>query len=328
MFNYLEKSTQKFVLIKESRGGLIMRLTNRDFINESDDFNKMFQFIIEDNNKKKDNFSWSIGRIVDWKYGLWREKKFFPNFFRKNAHLWFDYFGNLVGFAISEYGDNSFYIFTVDEYPFLYEEILNWVKDNWKDREDILCTEIPETETLAINVLENNGFISKGICEVTRAFDCSKSIGKNINLPEGYTYSNMKENYDPIGLRKLQLNAFRKQNNISEIDILAAEYARESPIYKPEFDMSIVNENGMHVAGCEAFINYVNNTAEIERVCTHSEYRQMGFGKKILTKCIQELSKHGIKRAYITGMSDVAISLYGKLGHENEVKGICYELSK
>ena len=305
-----------------------MRLTNRDFIYESDDFNKMLQFIIGVNTRIKDNFTWSAGRIVDWKFGLWREKKFFPNFFRRNAHLWFDYFNNLVGFVISEYGDSTFYIFAVDEYAFLYEEILNWVKDNWKDRDGLLCTEVSENQTFARNTLESNGFISRGVCEVTRAFQCSTAIEKNIDLPTGYTYSNMKENYDPIGLRKLQLNAFRKQNTVNPIDILASEYARESPIYKPEFDMSIINENGIHVAGCEAFIDYANNTAEIERVCTHSEYRRRGFGKKILTKCMQELSIHGIKKAYITGLSDIAISLYGKLGHENEVNIICYEIIK
>ena len=305
-----------------------MRLTNRDFIYESDDFKKMLQFIIEDNTKKKDYFSWSIGRIIDWKYGLWREKKFFPQFFRKNAHLWFDYFNNLVGFAISEDGDNMFYIFTVDQYPFLYEEILNWVKSNWKDRDGLLFTEVVENQNFAIKVLENNNFLAKGVCEVTRAFDCTKAIGKNIELPSGYAFSNMKENYDIIGKKRMQLNAFRKQESINQVDILAAEYAHESPIYKPEFDMSIITENGIHVAGCEAFIDYVNNTAEIERVCTHSEYRQKGFAKKILTKCMQELSKHGVKKAYITGMSDIAISLYGRLGHENEMNRIYYEITK
>jgi len=309
-------------------GGIKMRLTNRNFINESDDFKKMLQFIIEDNTKKKDYFSWSIGRIVDWKYGLWREKKFFPQFFRKNAHLWFDYFDNLVGFAISENGDNMFYIFTVEKYPFLYEEILNWVKVNWNDRDGLLYTEVVENQDSQRSVLEKNGFIAKGVCEVTRAFDCTKVLDKNIDLPSGYAYSNMKENYDVTGIKKMQLNAFRKQEIIKQVDILAAEYVRESPIYKPEFDMSIITEDGTHIAGCEAFIDYINNTAEIERVCTHSEYRQKGFAKKILTKCMQELSNHGIKKAYITGLSEIAISLYGKLGHENEMNRIYYELSK
>ena len=305
-----------------------MRLTNRDFINESDDFKKMLQFIIEDNTEKKDYFSWSIGRIVDWKYGLWREKKFFPQFFRKNSHLWFDYFDNLVGFAISENGDNMFYIFTVDKYPFLYEEILKWVKVNWKDRDGLLYTEVVENRNHEIKVLEDNGFIAKGVCEVTRAFDCTKAIGEDIDLPNGYAFSNMKENYDLMGKRKMQLNAFRKQDSIKQVDILAAEYAHESPIYKPEFDISVITENGTHVSGCEAFIDYVNNTAEIERVCTHSEYRQKGFATKILIKCMQELSSHGIKKAYITGMSEIAIRLYGKLGHENEMKRIYYEITK
>lgn len=305
-----------------------MRLTNRDFIIESKDFDKMLQFIIEDNTKKKDYFVWSLGRIIDWKYGLWSEKRFFPNFYRKNAHLWFDHFDNLVGFAISEEGDNMFYIFAVDQYPFLYDEILNWVKINWSNRDGLLYTEVVENQNYEISVLENNGFVSKGVCEVTRAFDCDKATDINNELPMGYTFSNMKDNYDPVGNRRMQLNAFRKQEVVNKIDLLASEYARESPIYKPEFDMFIMNEEGTHISGCEAFIDYVNNNAEIERVCTHSGFRQKGFAKNVLIKCMQDLSKHGIKRAYITGMSKIAISLYGKLGHVNEINRFYYEVSK
>ncbi|EYE89169.1 hypothetical protein Q428_04115 [Fervidicella metallireducens AeB] len=305
-----------------------MRLINRSFNNESSNFKKMIQFIIEENSYKKDCFSWSLGRIVDWKYGLWSEKKYIPSFFSQNAQLWFDYNENLVGFAISENGDNMFYIFTNNKYPFLYEEILNWVKINWNNRQGLLYTEIVENEEYKMRVLEKNNFYSKGVCEVTRAFNCSNALSKNTELPQGFCYSNMKEKFDPMGQAKMRLNAFRNQNIINKIDILVFDYVRESPIYNPEFDFYIMNQNGEHVCGCEAFIDYNNCTAEIERVCTHSQYRKNGFAKKILIKCMQELAKHGIEKAYITGMSKIAINLYGKLGHENEVKRFYYELSK
>jgi GNAT superfamily N-acetyltransferase len=305
-----------------------MKLTSRSYKNESNDFDKMLHFIIEENSRKQDFFVWSIGRLIDWKYGLWNAKKYVPSFFSKNAQLWFDYFGELMGFAISESGDNMFYIFTNDRYPFLYEEILNWVKLNWSNRDGQLYTEVVENQDFEIKVLENNNFCSKGVCEVTRAFNCTKALDKAIDLPENFRYSNMKENFDQIGHMKMKLNAFRNRDTLSEIDILTYDYVQESPIYKPEFDFYIMNENGDHVCGCEALIDYANKSAEIERVCTHSQFRQKGFAKRLLIKCMKELSKHGIERAYITGMSEIAISLYGKLGHENEVRRFYYELAQ
>ena len=76
-------------------GGNNMRLTNRDFIYESNDFDMMCKFLLRENKIKQDNYTWGIGRLCDWKYALWNSKKFFPNFFKKNAHLWFNAFDEL-----------------------------------------------------------------------------------------------------------------------------------------------------------------------------------------------------------------------------------------
>ena len=149
-----------------------MKRTHRAFNGDSDDFKKMIQFIIEHNRIKQNQFTWSIGRLVDWKYGLWSQNKYFPTFFSQNAELWFDYLGNLVGFAISEGGDGSFTLFTEERHGFLYKEMLEWVMRHWADREGTLTTEVNETQLDEQQILEAQQFISEGVCEVTRAFNC------------------------------------------------------------------------------------------------------------------------------------------------------------
>jgi GNAT superfamily N-acetyltransferase len=261
---------------------------------------------------------------VDWKYGLWSPKKYFPNFFSQNAQLWFDYLGNLVGFAISEGGDNMFTLFTEERHTFLYAEMLEWVMCHWGDRESTLTTEVMETQLNERQFLESQQFSSQGVCEVTRTFDCKDALTFPVILPEGFSVSNMKEAYMPLEQLELKLNAFRNRNNITDLDVMTHEYVRTSPIYNPRFDFYILDETGKHVAGCEALIDVASGSAEIERVCTHSDFRNRGLAKAILTKCMQELSCHGIEYAYITGMKESTIRLYGTLGHSDETNRLHY----
>ena len=86
----------------------------------------------------------------------------------------------------------------------------------------------------------------------------------------------------------------------------------------------IMDDQGKLVAGCEALIDVANGSAEIERVCTHSDFRKRGFAKAVLIKCLKALADHGINRAYITGMEEMTIRLYGTLGHLEETKRLHY----
>ena len=302
-----------------------MKVITRAYDPDSDDFKKLCQFIIQDNHAKKEYFVFQLGRIVDWKYGLWKSDKYFPNFFRKNAQLWIDYFNELAGFAISENGDNMFTIFVKDSCAYLYEEILLWVIDHWSNRDGALCTELTEVQSAQMRILEKYKFVSTGVSEVTRMYNLTGMETFEPVLEDGYKIVDMASHYDPIGLAKLKTNAFHNENTVSELYLLANEYVRESPIYKPEFDLSIVNAQGEYVAGCEAFIDYDNQVAEIERVCTHSAYRRRGLAKAVIQACFHRLRTHGIPTAFITGMSEEAINLYGRLEYAKEIHRINYE---
>jgi ribosomal protein S18 acetylase RimI-like enzyme len=147
-------------------------------------------------------------------------------------------------------------------------------------------------------------------------------------LEEGFQFVDMATHFDPLGLAKLKTNAFRGQDEVSSLDLLAHEYVRESPIYRPEFDMAIVNAQGEYVAGCEAFIDTENQMAEVERVCTHSAYRRRGLAQAVIQACFHRLRRHGIPTAYITGMSKGAISLYGRLAYAKEIRRVGYQLGE
>ena len=81
-----------------------MRTTHRSYSDESGDFHRISRFIVQNHAAVRSHSTWCLGRFVDWKYGLWGDKLSTPGFWTENAHLWFDGFGELAAFAISENG--------------------------------------------------------------------------------------------------------------------------------------------------------------------------------------------------------------------------------
>jgi len=302
-----------------------MKLYNREYNEFQNDFEKMWEFIKNDYKDKK-YFIWTLGRLGDWKFGIWNEKKYIPSFLSKNARLWFTSFHELVGFVISEEGDNAFCMFTKQGYEFLYEDIMNWVVENWKNRGTSIVTEVHEHQENYMRVLEDKGFVNNGLVAKTRKYNLQNKAMEEIILDSEFRIVDMKMNQDYKGKRLLQENAFRNDNDVTEISLLAYEYSRECPCYNPYFDLSVIDKEGVHVAGCCGFVDYENKFAEIERVCTHSEYRRRGFAEAVIRECFKRLTNNGFTYAYITGFNDGANHLYDKLGAVEQKNWYHYEL--
>lgn len=305
-----------------------MKIHCREFDELKNDFARMWDFLIQDYADKKGYFIWTIGRLGDWKYGCWNEKKCFPNFMRRNAHLWFDNFDELIGFVISENCDNNFTVFAKKGYEFLYSEMLVWVKSSWKDREGKLSTQAHEYQNHYMQILEKEGFAKVGQNEIQRVYKLSDKVKEEIVLDDEFSIEDMLVHPDLMGKAVLYNNAWHNNCNVSSYDLLRFEYNRESPCFNPKFDLSVVNKNGIHVASCVAFIDYKNNYAEIEKVCSHDEYRRRGLAEAVIRECFKRLYNEGIEYAYIGGSSNEAKSLYDKLGSVQSWKWFDYSLAE
>lgn len=299
---------------------------NRSFDDKQNDFEKMWHFVQMVNREKKDDFTWQVCRLGDWKFGLWNEKKLIPSFFRKNAQLWFGEKNQLVGFVLSEDGGNIIFIFTIKKYEFLYSELLDWTIENWGPKFSTLILEIREGQRDLITILEQKGFQSKGIIATTRSYDLSSKVSETINLPAGFRIVNMLENKDYHSKDMLAINAFENQNQISDFDLIKFEYSRENPAYDPIFDFSVITQDGVHVASCVGLLDKINKTSEIEKVCTHQQYRRLGLSEAVIKHCFQKLFSKGFNRAYITAYGKEADQLYEKLGPCNRQHWLHYEI--
>lgn len=291
-----------------------MRIYNRPFTEQLNDYKKMWDFLVNDYADKTDQFIWTIGRLGDWKYGCWSEEKYFPSFMRKNAQLWLNGLDDLVGFVISENGDNTFAVFAKRGYEFLYVEMIIWVKNNWNKRGSSLSTEVHEYHDLYKKALLEEGFHEGELMAVTRQYKLQDKAVEGFQVENGFIVEDMLTNPDLKGKTLLYNNSWRNDNTVSQLDLLRYEYNRESPCFNPQFDLSLVDKNGLHISSCVAFIDYKNNYAEIEKVCTRNDYRKKGFAETVIRECFRRLYNEGIRYAYITGFETAANNLYEKLG--------------
>ena len=309
-----------------------MKTTHRNYAEEHGDFHRLAHFFIKVGGVPRTQSAWCLGRLVDWKWARYEKKRAYASFCDQNAHLWFDAFGELAGFVISEGGGTDFQVLTLDGYRFLYEEMLQWVLENWKDRfspgNPCFSTEITEHQSWEIRLLQRNGFRCVDTF-LTRRFDLTRELAPRSPLEPGFSIVDMKTHPDYRAQAILRANAFQGKSLLSEEELDTRlkyyNHSLQGPIYHPDLDLCVRAEDGRFVSGAEALINAHCLEADIERVCTHSDFRQRGFARAVSLECMYRLKEIGIRNAYITGYSPAAIALYGSMGHADEFHSFTYE---
>ena len=303
-----------------------MKSHHRPFIYESSDFKLMCALVVRDNASKRESFVWHVARLVDWKYNLHNFKRRFPGNYAASAHLWFNYYDELIGFVISEEFDDQFDILVLEEYNYLYPEMLMWANSEWGNQYSQLGTRAVETHTDRITALEQAGYKRTNDIEMIRIFD-TKQFCDHPFPTVPLSFQSMAENKNYDNQKLLRLSAWPHNTDDTQTDDAIRAYVRTSPIYNASFDFVLVDRSGFHLSGCEAFVDRVNNTAEIERVCTHAEHYNKGYSQMTIQSCLRVLHENHISTAYLTGWDDKTIHLYGKLGHVKEFTRFSYMLA-
>lgn len=306
-----------------------MQTTNRNYQDELGDFNRISHFFQENNSQIRKYSTWCIGRFVDWKYALWGAKLSTPGFHTQNTQLWFDGFGSLAGFVISENGGQEIAIITAEGYRFLFDEILDWALENWGDRKPGLSIEITSHQLMEIGFLERIGF-QHTITFYRSHFDLNHDLVDRYPLEDGFKIVSMKTEADFNNQLLLRQNAFAGKRELSEEEInhiaQISSHSRDNPIYHADTDLCVAASDGRYVSGCEALIDTRNLEVDIERVCTHTDFRRRGFARLVIQECLHRLKEMGMKKAHITGYSEEAISLYDSLSVQNRTEFFIYKI--
>ncbi|HZW02376.1 MAG TPA: GNAT family N-acetyltransferase [Anaerolineaceae bacterium] len=302
-----------------------MRTTHRPYSEELGDFFRLCRFVTDLTQLPRTHTVWCIGRLVDWKYGIYEGKQAVADFCARNAELWFDGFDELIGFAVSESGGTDFTITTRLGARFLYAELLDWVLAHWGGL-GALSTDLTEHQDVEARALAGCGF-QPDEPYFTRRFDLTREPPQRFSLEPGFTIVDLQSHPDYRAQRILRHDAFT--GGAMDAQRLAYElefynHSIRGPVYHAPTDLCVMAPDGRFVAGCEALIDTRNAEAEIERVCTHSEFRQRGFARAVIQECLLRLHRMGIRGAYITGYSQAALALYGSLGAEEEIRVVEY----
>ncbi|MBP7562837.1 MAG: GNAT family N-acetyltransferase [Candidatus Cloacimonetes bacterium] len=287
--------------------------------NFKNNLKEMCRLLIESNGRFNSSLDWSLGRLIDWKYGLWNESKFNPDFHRQNSHLWRNYMGEMLAFVISENGDESIQVITHPNYEYLFSQVIDFALKNWLPERKTLSIVTAEQDKERIRTLLKYGFKELGHCESSYLYHINDISLPVIKLSEELTIQTMAENGDYEEQLDLKNNAFHQDKPISDMYRIANEYVRTSPIYDSDMDFVIVNQEGRHVAGCEGFIDYENRLMEIERICTRDAYRNQGLSKAIISACIQKGYKKGIQRFHISAWNEVTHKVYASFGEYEKI---------
>lgn len=305
-----------------------MLTTHRAYSDAFDDFNRLARFVIDNNHAVRTYSTWCLGRLVDWRYSPFPAARLTGSFCADNAQLWFDGFGALAGFVVSENGDAEFSIITAAGYRFLYPEMLDWALRNWTERGPAFRIETTARQDIEARALEGVGFRSSGSF-YTEWFDLTQPLPPPEPLESGFRIVDMASHPDYRGQRIMRSEAFSGETALTDsylahhLETLAG-YLR-NPIYHPPTDLCVVAEDGSVVAGCEALIDARNLEADIERVATHSAYRRRGFARAAIQECLRRLQSMGLTRAAITGYSAAAVALYRSLGATGETGSFIWE---
>jgi GNAT superfamily N-acetyltransferase len=163
----------------------------------------------------------------------------------------------------------------------------------------------------------------------TRRFDLTRELVPRFALESGFKIVDMQSKPDYHSQGILRANAFEGKSMLNEeemnIRLKYYNHSHNGPIYHPRTDLCVMAEDGQFVAGCEALINAHCLEADIERVCTHSDFRKRGFARAVIQECLYRLRDMGLHNAYITGYSPEAVALYGSLGAVDEIRSFAYE---
>jgi len=286
-----------------------MKITHHPFTNDEIEYKRIKQLLAAVENAPDLDNNWEPGRMDWWRYNYHVEKGI--DFFETNAHYWMTEADQVVGLFISEYARNDFFAVVHPEFRELLPEILNWGLEVWAKGKSAISTDVYTFGQEKIAQLLAAGFYEDSHIENIRIYRLP-GYDFNYSLKSGFQMMTFADFGDYGDRVKLVQNSFDNPN-FNEARLRSMQ---ESPNYRPNLDLIIVNQTSVAVGYCMGWVEENNpKVGFIEPMGVHSEYRKNGFGKSLAIECFKRLADLGVETAWIASNAEPDISnfLYDSL---------------
>ena len=299
-----------------------MKARHRKYSGYEKDYFDMRNLLIESYGKYEKPLNWLIGRLDNWRFAAFTARiRTEPYFYQRNAHLWRNDDGGLIGFFISENGKEYFELQVHPDYRFIEEDMLQWVFDDWSKGKNEIVTNIYVHDTSRAKLLEKFSFDCLGVVGVDYRYHLENYVD-NVDIEGNFRIASFSESYDVESRSESE----RLTVGRDTLDREWFETKTIAPGYSSDWDLAVVSPDGQVAAFCVAWLDEENSVAEIDPVGTHPDYRKKGLAKALLTSCFVRLNRHGIKKAQIQGFSEPAKNLYSSLMPAEEYEICGYKL--
>ena len=247
--------------------------------------------------------------------------------------LWFDD-DHLVGTVLFDMYFGEAFVATLNDYQYLYKEVLTYAFDNLKDDQG-LGVAVNELNDYEIIEMKKQGyFLTEGIetvCEINldKEFDTS--------LPDGYCIEAFDAEENQEEMSWLMYQGFNNGNDKEEFLQNFQKTSQKRPHFNKNLCILIRNKDGEAVATASTWYDKNVDFAYVEPVCVIPSCRKMGLGKVAVYQALNNAKKLGAKRGIV--ISD--IDFYKRLGfkvigkypfywkkEERTVNGVTYKLDK
>lgn len=121
---------------------------------------------------------------------------------------------------------------------------------------------------------------------------------KEYELPEGYSFSNYKDEKDIDAWVEICRNGLVGDGEAGYENYKSAILGR--PDIVPERDMFFLDYNGEHIGTITAYVHSEDNTGDVHMVSIRTDYRGKGLAKYLNMKALQHLSQFDITHAHLT----------------------------
>jgi ribosomal protein S18 acetylase RimI-like enzyme len=258
--------------------------------------------------------NWLIGRIEDWKFGGHSLRvKENPDFFCDKAHLWRNDDGKLVGFCVSENGDDRIHIQMHPAHPKIEAVMLTWIADVWSLGKEKVETYAYASDERRQELLKKLGFEFAADVGITRKYDLVYLIDYKPLAP-GFRIERLSQNRNYDGMVDAVNAAFARPKKLNRDWLDSKVFG--APSMNEEWVFSALASDGEHASFCFVWIDDINKIAEIDPIGTRPEFQGQGLAKAVVTACFRALQETGIRAAYITSGAEPHPSnkLYESLG--------------